>query len=225
VVKSFIEDDHQKCYSCDKEIILSMTIDINKRNNLLSQITKYNNKESNDIILSKLKSLGVSSEDLKIIEYKMNSLILLHNKYHSNDDKKNNNNDLDENNIKEKDTIEDDKQQEDFKNNINNFRDNNLPINIFDLSYIKNKNILNNNLSDSKKFQGFHSYMKPKKRTHLEALTESKNIKKINDDKNNVVNLNISNNNYYYINNKIFNVSSEEKEDYDFSKNKSYKKY
>ncbi len=67
--------------------------------------------------------------------------------------------------------------------------------------------------------------MKPKKRTHLEALTESKNIKKINDDKNNVVNLNISNNNYYYINNKIFNVSSEEKEDYDFSKNKSYKKY
>ena len=32
-----------------------MTIDISKKDNLLNQITKYNNKENNEIILSKLK--------------------------------------------------------------------------------------------------------------------------------------------------------------------------
>ena len=54
VTKSFIEGDKEKCYSCDKEILLSMTIDINKKN-IISQIIKYNNKENNNIILSKLK--------------------------------------------------------------------------------------------------------------------------------------------------------------------------
>ena len=55
VVKSFIEEDNQKCYVCDKDIILSMTLDISKKNNILNQITKFNSKENNDIILSKLK--------------------------------------------------------------------------------------------------------------------------------------------------------------------------
>ena len=31
VVKSFIEGDSQKCYVCDKDIILSMTIDVSKK--------------------------------------------------------------------------------------------------------------------------------------------------------------------------------------------------
>ena len=52
--KCFIEGDNEKCYSCEKDILLSMTIDINKKN-IVSQITKYNTKENNDIILSKLK--------------------------------------------------------------------------------------------------------------------------------------------------------------------------
>ena len=54
VIKSFIEGDNQKCYLCEKDITLSMTIDINKKN-IASQIKKYNSKENNDIILSKLK--------------------------------------------------------------------------------------------------------------------------------------------------------------------------
>ena len=54
VIKSFIEGDNEKCYSCEKDIILSMTIDINKKN-ISSQIKKYNSKENNKIILSKLK--------------------------------------------------------------------------------------------------------------------------------------------------------------------------
>ena len=54
VAKSFIEGDTQKCYVCDKDIILSMTIDISKKN-ILNQISKFNSKENNEIILSKLK--------------------------------------------------------------------------------------------------------------------------------------------------------------------------
>ena len=54
VSKSFIEGDNKKCYSCEKDIILSMTLDITKKN-IVSQITKYNTEENNDIILSKLK--------------------------------------------------------------------------------------------------------------------------------------------------------------------------
>lgn len=54
VIKSFIEGDKEKCYQCDKDIILSMTIDINKKN-IINQITKYNTNENNLIILSKLK--------------------------------------------------------------------------------------------------------------------------------------------------------------------------
>ena len=55
VAKSFIEGDNQRCYSCDKDIFLSMTIDISKKDNLLNQITRFNSKENNEIILSKLK--------------------------------------------------------------------------------------------------------------------------------------------------------------------------
>ena len=54
VIKSFIEGDNEKCYVCDKDITLSMTIDINKKN-IVNQIKKYNTKESNQIIISKLK--------------------------------------------------------------------------------------------------------------------------------------------------------------------------
>ena len=54
VIRSFNEEDKEICYSCEKEIILSMTIDLKKKN-IISQITKYNTKENNDIILSKLK--------------------------------------------------------------------------------------------------------------------------------------------------------------------------
>ena len=53
VIKSFIEGDKEKCYQCDKDIILSMTIDIKK--NIINQITKCNTNENNLIILSKLK--------------------------------------------------------------------------------------------------------------------------------------------------------------------------
>ena len=55
VVRSFIEGDQQKCYSCDKDILLSMTIDLSKKDSLLNQITKFNTKENNEIIISKLK--------------------------------------------------------------------------------------------------------------------------------------------------------------------------
>ena len=63
VSKSFIEGDKKKCYLCEKDIMLSQTIDITRKN-IPSQITKYNTKENNDIILSKLK---VSSKIYKII--------------------------------------------------------------------------------------------------------------------------------------------------------------
>ena len=50
----FNEGDGIKCYSCQKDIFLSKTIDINKKN-IIDQITQYNPKENNDLIISKLK--------------------------------------------------------------------------------------------------------------------------------------------------------------------------
>ena len=160
----------------------------------------------------------------------MNSLILLHNKYSLNTPKNNNNKDimdLEGSNEKLNDSLEKDNEFDKTKINnsfyINNI--NNTPNNIFDLSYIKNKNRINN-ISDSKilieKF--FHSYKKATKRTHLDAFSKNKNEKNIYD-KNNIVNLNINNNNYYYINNNVFNINSEEKYGHDFSKNKTLKEF
>ena len=54
VIKSFIEGDREKCYLCEKDIIISMTIDINNKN-ISSQIKKCNSRENNEIILSKLR--------------------------------------------------------------------------------------------------------------------------------------------------------------------------
>ena len=50
----FIEGHRIKCYSCQKDIFLSMTINVNKKN-IVDQITKYNPKENNEIIILKLK--------------------------------------------------------------------------------------------------------------------------------------------------------------------------
>ena len=54
LTKSFIDCDKTKCYACEQNIYLSMTIDVNKKN-ISNQITKYNKKENNQIILYKLK--------------------------------------------------------------------------------------------------------------------------------------------------------------------------
>ena len=160
----------------------------------------------------------------------MNSLILLHNKYHLNSPKNNDNKedsiDLEENinkndNINNNTFIDDNKEEENSKIN-NSFQTNNIPNNIFDLSYMKNKN--HYNYMSDKKYIGklFHSYKKATKRSHLEAFPNIKNYKNINDI-NNIVNLNINNNNYFYINNNVYNVNSEEKYETNFSKSKRLK--
>ena len=160
----------------------------------------------------------------------MNSLILLHNKYPKNSANKNNNDnnknniDLDDNNEKFNNTFE--KDNDDYKNKINNsYQISNSPNNIFDLSYIKNKNLYN--ISNTKNQIGkyFHSYKRATKRNYLEAFPQSKNVKNNNDDKSNVFNLNINNNNYFYINNKVYNVNSEEKLGLDLLQNKRLKEY
>ena len=158
----------------------------------------------------------------------MNSLILLHNKYNLNTPKNTNNKeimDLDNNNEKIYDSI--DKYKIENKNQINNsFQANNSHNNIFDLSYIKNKNLFNN-LSDSKKPIGkfLHSYKRATKRTYSEAFPQSKieKNKSINDK--NVFNFNINNNNYFYINNKVYNYEPEEENENVFSKHKKFKEY
>ena len=150
----------------------------------------------------------------------MNSLILLHDKYHQNSPNKNNKNkdniDFDFNNDKFNDSLEKDKKDDNIKIN-NSFQKANIPNNIFDLSYMKNKNLLN--ISDSKNNMGkyFYSYKKATKRSHYEAFSKDKYEKNAKDgDK--VVNLNINNNNYFYINNKIYNAIPDEKYYPDFSK-------
>ena len=82
---------------------------------------------------------------------------------------------------------------------------------------MKNKNLLN--MGDSKNNIGkyFYSYKKATKRSHYEAFSKDKYEKNAKDgDK--VVNLNINNNNYFYINNKIYNAIPDEKYYPDFSK-------
>ena len=154
----------------------------------------------------------------------MNSLILLHNKYPKNSANKNdntkNNIDFDDNNDKFNDSIEKDK--DDDNNKINNsYQISNSPNNIFDLSYIKNKNLYS--MSNTKNQMGkyFHSYKRATKRNYLEAFPQNKNEK----NNNNVFNLNINNNNYFYINNKVYNVGSEEKTGLDLLQNKRFKEY
>ena len=150
----------------------------------------------------------------------MNSLILLHDKYHQNSPNKNNKNkdniDLDFNNDKFIDSFEKDKKDDNIKIN-SSFQKANIPNNIFDLSYMKNKNLLN--ISDSKNNMGkyFYSYKKATKRSHYEAFSKDKYEKNVKDE-DKVVNLNINNNNYFYINNKIYNAIPDEKYYPDFSK-------
>ena len=150
----------------------------------------------------------------------MNSLILLHDKYHQNSPNKNNKNkdnmDFCFNNDKFNDSFEKDKKDDNIKIN-SSFQKTNIPNNIFDLSYMKNKNLLN--MGDSKNNIGkyFYSYKKATKRSHYEAFSKDKYEKNAKDgDK--VVNLNINNNNYFYINNKIYNAIPDEKYYPDFSK-------
>ena len=150
----------------------------------------------------------------------MNSLILLHDKYHQNSPNKNNKNkdniDFDFNNDKFNDSFEKDKKDDNIKIN-SSFQKTNIPNNIFDLSYMKNKNLLN--ISDSKNNMGkyFYSYKKATKRSHYEAFSKDKYEKNVKDE-DKVVNLNINNNNYFYINNKIYNAIPDEKYYPDFSK-------
>ena len=82
-------------------------------------------------------------------------------------------------------------------------------------------------MSDSKNYIGklFKSFKKAKKRNYNEAFSQDRNKNVNNIDKKNIINLNINNNNYVYINNNIYNVNSEEKFGYDFSKNKRLKEY
>ena len=173
-----------------------------------------------------IQALGIPSKDLKIIDYKMNSLILLHNKYHLNSPKKNDNDkeiyDFNDDN-KNYNSIQKDKEKD--KININNsYHISNSPNNIFDLSYLKNKNAYNNQNESNKLEKLFHTYRKPTKRTYNEAFSKSKSDKNINNnDKNNTVNLNINNNNYFYINNNVYNVSYEEEYGIDITKNKILK--
>ena len=150
----------------------------------------------------------------------MNSLILLHDKYHQNSPNKNNKNkdniDFGFNNDKFNDSLEKDKKDDNIKIN-SSFQKTNIPNNIFDLSYMKNKNLLN--ISDSKNNMGkyFYSYKKATKRSHYEAFSKDKYEKNAKDE-DKVVNLNINNNNYFYINNKIYNAIPDEKYYPDFSK-------
>ena len=150
----------------------------------------------------------------------MNSLILLHDKYHQNSPNKNNKNkdniDFDFNNDKFNDSFEKDKKDDNIKIN-SSFQKTNIPNNIFDLSYMKNKNLLN--IDDSKNNIGkyFYSYKKATKRSHYEAFSKDKYEKNVKDE-DKVVNLNINNNNYFYINNKIYNAIPDEKYYPDFSK-------
>ena len=150
----------------------------------------------------------------------MNSLILLHDKYHQNSPNKNNKNkdniDFDFNNDKFNDSFEKDKKDDNIKIN-SSFQKTNIPNNIFDLSYMKNKNLLN--IDDSKNNIGkyFYSYKKATKRSHYEAFSKDKYEKNAKDE-DKVVNFNINNNNYFYINNKIYNAIPDEKYYPDFSK-------
>ena len=150
----------------------------------------------------------------------MNSLILLHDKYHQNSPNKNNKNkdniDFDFNNDKFNDSLEKDKKDDNIKIN-SSFQKTNIPNNIFDLSYMKNKNLLN--MGDSKNNIGkyFYSYKKATKRSHYEAFSKDKYEKDAKDE-DKVVNFNINNNNYFYINNKIYNAIPDEKYYPDFSK-------
>ena len=151
----------------------------------------------------------------------MNSLILLHDKYHQNSpNKKNKNKDnMDfgfNNNDKFNDFFEKDKKDDNIKIN-SSFQKTNIPNNIFDLSYMKNKNLLNKGDSNNNIGKYFYSYKKATKRSHYEAFSKDKYEKNVKDE-DKVVNLNINNNNYFYINNKIYNAIPDEKYYPDFSK-------
>ena len=151
----------------------------------------------------------------------MNSLILLHDKYHQNSPNKNNKNkdNIDfgfNNNDKFNDLFEKDKKDDNIKIN-SSFQKTNIPNNIFDLSYMKNKNLLNKGDSNNNIGKYFYSYKKATKRSHYEAFSKDKYEKNVKDE-DKVVNLNINNNNYFYINNKIYNAIPDEKYYPDFSK-------
>ena len=159
----------------------------------------------------------------------MNSLILLHDKYPKNSPNKNDKNkdniDLNFNKDKFNESFENDKKDDNTKIN-NSFQITNLPHNIFDLSYIKNKNLFN--ISDSKHNieKNFYSHKKASKRSYYEAFYKDKYEKSENDkNKDKVVNLNINNNNYFYINNKIYNTNNGEEYNINFSKSKRFKDY
>ena len=78
-----------------------------------------------------------------------------------------------------------------------------------------------------------HTFKKPSKRNYLDLLSGYKNdendkennINKNNKSNNTIINVNINNNNYYYINNRKYNISTEEKFGINFSKQKTLKKY
>jgi len=171
----------------------------------------------------------------------MNSLIILYNKYHSNDKKDNNliNNssnlmDLEINNDIHRNSDKNNMLNESYKK-INIGKSNeNKNINIFNYNNnneysdnIINKNIntILNNVKKNNNESFFHNFKKPCRRSYLDLLSQNIYKKNKENNKNTIINLNINNNNYYYINNNKYTIDSEEKYCIDFSKKKTLKKY
>lgn len=203
-----------------------------------------------------MQSIGIDEEELKIIQYKMNYLILIHNKYHSNEKRENNiinfeeDNYLDSpnclmniknikvsnnNNTNEKNKLyfENEKQI-----NIGKYKDSN-ELNCISENVNKSKNNIsfiqscknanfNNILNDIKKFykESNLSFKKQSKRKYLDLLIDNEyKEEKIKNNNKEVINLNINNANYYYLNNSKYNINSEKKYGFDISKQKTFKKY
>ena len=182
----------------------------------------------------------------------MKSLIFIHNKYHSNENRDDNNeiNDLMDIEIKDEKNNNfnsneekyyfDTEKKKNIVSDINNTFNGQLLYppyftnddnNLCNINYnIKNTNIFEN----SKNFIGGffqHTFKKPSKRNYSNMISKDVNISEnVNENNNNnnknntVINLNINNNNYYFINNNKY-ISSEQKYGIDFSKKKTLKKY
>ena len=158
----------------------------------------------------------------------------------NNKDNNANNDDKDISLKKEKIFYETEKKTNIGKYNNNNINCENENINIFNnksayfenCKYISFENIVNKikKINDD---AFSHTFIKPSKRNYLDLLSEYKNDesdKENNINKNNninktIINLNFSNNNFYYINNSKYNISSEEKFGINFAKQKTLKKY
>ena len=170
----------------------------------------------------------------------MNSLINLHDKYHTNNKIEDNNNftnnlmDLDTNNVININSennnffFENDTKTKFEKNFFNINKENN------NLNYCNNNNYFSDNkdnniiIDSNKKCNNeslFPNIKKPCKRNYIDMLSQNIYSNNNNNNNNTIITLNINNNNYYYINNSNYNISSEEKYGIDFSKKKIFKKF